>query len=178
MRSLKLVWLHTNDTVSWVKYLCEYGHGLVWDLLYHLLQFFKDQQELTGCCQDDGTSPGSGPLVRANQFQDTLPFTEKTHVSLAPTCFPWMVCIVALGAISKKGKRKGPGTYRPASLTPVPGKITQPGFLGCISKQVKNKKFKVVINMDLPGTNDVQQTWAPPITKWQGEACGCDIPQL
>lgn len=68
-----------------------------------------------------------------------------------------MVCIAALGAMPKKGKRKGLGTYGPASLTSVHGKIPQPVFLGCISKRVKNKKFKVVISMDLAGTSDVQQ---------------------
>lgn len=63
--------------------------------------------------------------------------------------------MAALGTASKKGKRKGPGTYRPSSLTSVPEKITHPVFLGGIFKQVKNKKFKVVICMDLPGINDV-----------------------
>jgi len=68
-----------------------------------------------------------------------------------------MACIAARGAISKKGKRKGPGTYRPASLTLVPEKITQPIFLGYISKHVRNKKLKVAISMDLPGTKDIQE---------------------
>lgn len=140
VRSLRRAWLHTNDTVSWDKYLCTYGHDLAWDLHY-LLQIFKDQHELAGCCQGHDAFPDSDPSVRANPFQDTLPFREKTHISLAPTCFLWVVCIVALGAISKEAKRKGPGTYRPASLTSVPGKITQPVFLGCIPKQVKNKKL-------------------------------------
>lgn len=82
-----------------------------------------------------------------------------------PTCFPWMVCIAALGVIFQKNKRKGPGTYRPASLTSVSGKITQPVILGCISKHVKNKTFEVVINMDLQGTSAVQQTCLTPTTK-------------
>lgn len=123
-------------TVNWDKYLCTYGHGLAWDLhTIYLLQIFKDQQTLTGCCNDHGTFPGSDPSVRVKHFKDTLPFTEKTHISLAPTCFPRMVYIAALSAISKKGKRNRPGSYRAASLNSVPENITQPVILGCISKQ-------------------------------------------
>lgn len=75
----------------------------------------------------------------AKPFQDTLPFTEKAHISLGGLHSD-------TGAISKNDKRKGLGTYRSARLTSDLGKITQPVFLGCINKHVKNKNFKALIS--------------------------------
>ena len=42
--------------------------------------------------------------------------------------------------IFKKGKKKDPGNYRPASLTSIPGKVMEQLILEVICKHVEEKK--------------------------------------
>lgn len=146
--------------------------GMAWHEIYSLLQIFKEQQELTECCHDHDVFPGSDPSVMAKPFQDILPFTKKTH---RKHTFPWVVCTVVLGAISKN-KRKGLGTYRSARLTSDLGKITQPVLLGCINKHVKNKNFKALIRN--PQIYQGQIMFSKPgCLLQQSEVCGCHLSQ-
>jgi len=43
--------------------------------------------------------------------------------------------------IFKKGKKEGPGKYRPVSLTLIPGNVMEQLILGTISSHVKNMKI-------------------------------------
>ncbi|GAB0209855.1 mitochondrial enolase superfamily member 1 [Grus japonensis] len=42
--------------------------------------------------------------------------------------------------VFKKGRKEGPGNYRPVSLTSIPGKVMEQLILGVISKHVEEKK--------------------------------------
>ncbi|GAB0208736.1 mitochondrial enolase superfamily member 1 [Grus japonensis] len=42
--------------------------------------------------------------------------------------------------VFKKGKKEGPGNYRPVSLTSIPGKVMEQLILGVINKHVEEKK--------------------------------------
>lgn len=110
-------------------------------------------------------------IMVLSQAQTLLSWQNSSRIpcpSQRKHTFPWMDFTVALGAISKNDKRKGPGTYRSARLTSDLEKISQPVFLGCINKHCCEEQKLYSFNQqspDLPGTNDVQQTWVPPTTK-------------
>lgn len=114
-----------------------------------------------------------------SQAQTPLSWQNNSRIprpSQRKDTFPWMVCTVALGAISKNNKRKGPGTYKSAMLTSDIGKITQPVFLGCINKHVKNKTFKILISN--PQIYQGQMIFSKPgHLLQQSEVCGCHVSQ-
>ena len=43
--------------------------------------------------------------------------------------------------IFKKGKKEGPGNYRPVNLTSIPGEVMEQPILETISRHVKDKKI-------------------------------------
>lgn len=118
-------------------------------------------------------------IMVLSQAQTPLSWQNNPRIpcsSQRKDTFPCVVCTVALGAISKNDKRKGPGTYKSARLTSNTGKITQPVFFGCINKHVKNKTFNVLIS-------NPQIYWGPMMFSkprclpQPSEVCGCHISQ-
>ncbi|GAB0190614.1 mitochondrial enolase superfamily member 1 [Grus japonensis] len=57
--------------------------------------------------------------------------------------------------VFKKGRKEGPGNYRPVSLTAIPGKAMEQFILGVISKHMEEKKVRLsgVVDMDPPRGN-------------------------
>lgn len=112
--------------------------GMAWHEIYTISSKFSRSSK---------SSLYAAMIMVLSQAQTLLSWQNNSRIpcpSQRKHTVPWMVCTVALGAISKNSKRKGLGTYRSARLTSDLGNITQTVFLGC--KRVKKKNFTVLIS--------------------------------